>query len=87
MPNTPVRKHINPLTPIIYTVGALLARQMNGELCIPKEASLVGSAPDYSIFIMDNVLSHRDTFKQTTRNSTGRVCVALQPLKSNSKRD
>lgn len=58
MPNTPVRKYINPLTPIIYTVGALLAKQMNGELCIPKEASLLVSAPAYSVFMMDNVLSH-----------------------------
>lgn len=58
MPNTLVRKYINPLLPIIYAVGALLAKQMNGDLCIPKEASLLASAADYSIFITDNVLSH-----------------------------
>lgn len=65
MPNTAVRKYINPLTPIIYTVGALLAKQMNGELCISKEASLLASAPHYSIFIMDNVLSHREIHLNT----------------------
>lgn len=58
MPNIPVRKDINPLTPITYTVGALLAKQMDGELGIPKEISLLASAPDSSIFIMDNVRSH-----------------------------
>lgn len=36
MLNTPVRKHVNPLTPIIHTVGALLIKQTSGELCIPK---------------------------------------------------
>jgi len=50
----------NTLTPIIYTVGALLAKQMSGELCFPKEASLLASAPDYSVFIMGNVLSHSE---------------------------
>lgn len=58
MPNIPVRKDINPLTPITYTVGALLAKQMDGELGILKETSLLVSAPDSSIFIMDNVRSH-----------------------------
>lgn len=50
MPDTPVKKYISPLTPITYTVGALLAKQMGGELCIPKVASLLSSAPDSSVF-------------------------------------
>lgn len=61
MPDT-VRKYINPLTPITYMVGALLAKQMDGELCIPKDASLLSSAPDSFVFIMDNVLSPWDAF-------------------------
>lgn len=86
MPHTPVGKCINPLTPITYTAGALLAKQMNGELCIPEAASLLGvllSVPHSSRI----VCALRGTAKQTALNSAGGMSVALQPLKGNSKRD
>lgn len=79
MCNIPVRKYINPLSPIIYTVGALLAKQMDGELCIPKEASLLSSVPDSSIFIMDNVLSHWDTLSRLLVNPQAE-CMLLFSL-------